>query len=100
MHACMEVKLQSKRVEKKDIEINSQSIIPRNPLESWVSCIDILSLIPLRIAGLEFISSTAASIATFAISPTVELKDKIAPILTILGLLETPSFVPLEEKPL
>jgi len=34
----------------------------------------------------EFTSSTAASIATLATLPTVELKDKSAPTLTVVGL--------------
>lgn len=66
-----------------------QSTIPRNPGEDLVSSIEILSLVPLRTFGLEFISSTAASMATLATLPMVELKDKIAPILIVLGLAET-----------
>lgn len=63
-----------------------QSMIPRNPVDNFVSCIDTLSLVPLRTVGFEFMSSTAASMATLATLPMVELKDKIAPMLTVLGL--------------
>ena len=65
-------------------------MMPRNPEENFVSCIEILRLVPLRIVSLEFISFTAASIATFATLPVVELKDKIAPMLTELGIAVTP----------
>ena len=75
-------------------------MIPRNPLENFVSCIEILSLVPLRMVALEFISSTAACMATLATLPIVELKDKIAPMLTVLGLVETLLLVPSEGKPL
>ena len=71
------------------VDKDLQSTIPRNPGEVFVSSIETLSLLPLRIFGLEFISSTAASMATLATLPMVELKDKIAPILIILGLAET-----------
>lgn len=74
-------------------------MIPRNPLENFVSCIEMLSLVPLRIVALEFMSSTAASIATLATLPIVELKDKIAPMLTTLGLVEILA-IPFEGKPM
>ena len=60
--------------------------IRRNPLESLVSSNEIWSLVPLRTEELEFISSTATSVSIFATLPMVELKDKIAPILMMLGL--------------
>lgn len=73
-------------------------MIPRNPVDNFVSCIDTLSLVPLRTVGFEFMSSTAASMATLATLPMVELKDKIAPMLTVLGLAET-LLIPFEGKP-
>jgi len=76
-----------------------QSMIPRNPADNLVSNIEILSLVPLRIVALELISSTAACMATLATLPIVELKDKIAPMLTARGLVET-ELIPFEGKPL
>jgi len=73
-------------------------MIPRNPVDNLVSNIEILSFVPLRMVALEFTSSTAACMATLATLPTVELKDKIAPILMALGLVETLP-VPFEGKP-
>jgi len=66
------------------------STIPRNPLDNFVSCMVILSIVPFRTPGSEFTSSTAASMATFATFPMEELKDKIAPMFTTSGLVETP----------
>lgn len=87
-------------VEKYDVyEKNVQAMIPRNPVDNLVSNIEILSLVPLRMVGLEFTSSTAACMATLATLPTIESKDKIAPILTALDLVETMA-VPLEGKAL
>ncbi|CAJ1942149.1 unnamed protein product [Sphenostylis stenocarpa] len=80
-------------------EKDVQSMIPRSPGDNLVSSIEILSLVPLRIVALEFISSTAAWMATLDTLPIVELKDKIAPMLTELGLVEA-DLVPFEGKPL
>ena len=71
---------------KEDIEINLPSIIPRNHCR--VVCVALI----FKRSSIEncwawiYISSTVVSIATFATLPTVELKDKIAPILIVLGL--------------
>lgn len=64
------------------------STIPRNLLYS-LSFIEMLSLVPPRTCGFEFTSSKAVKIATFATLPIVELKGKIAPMFTTLGLVET-----------
>jgi len=74
-------------------------MIPKNPADNLVSSIEILSLVPLRMVGLEFISSTADCMAILATLPIVELKDKIAPMLTARGLVET-ELIPFEGRPL
>ena len=84
---------------KKTFDKDLQSMIPRNPVETLVSCIETLSIVPWRTILLEFISLTAASIATFATFPMVELKDNNAPILTVPGLVET-SLITFERSPL
>jgi len=73
-------------------------MIPRNPLDCFVSCVASFSFVPFRTAGFEFTSSTAASIATFATFPMEELKHKIAPMLTTFGLVETGTPVPVPMK--
>ena len=77
------------------------STIPRKPLDCFVSCMASLSLVPLRTAGFELTSWTAASIATFATFPMEVLKETIAPMLTTLGLVETrtPTAMPAMKRP-
>ncbi|KAM7516001.1 hypothetical protein LguiA_005584 [Lonicera macranthoides] len=70
----------------------------RNPLK-LVSCIVIFSSVPRRTSGLEFTSWTAASMATFATFPIMDLKEKIDPMFTTSGLLETFVLAPLEKCP-
>lgn len=61
------------------------SKMPRNPLQLLFLVVS-TNLDPFKIFGSEFISSTAALIATFAASPIEELNVKIAPMLIIDGL--------------
>ena len=77
-----------------------QSMIPRKPVENFVSCIEILSLVPLRMVASELMSFTAASMAILATLPIVELKDKIAPMLTVLGSFVVTFLIPFERNPL
>jgi uncharacterized protein YqgV (UPF0045/DUF77 family) len=69
--------------------INVPSTIPKNPLDNLESCITIFRVVPFRIDELSFTSLIAASIAIFATFPMEELKEKIAPMFTTLGLVET-----------
>ena len=65
--------------------------MPRNPLK-LESCISIEKLVPARMFGLEFMSSSAAFIATRATFPLIVLNVKIAPTFTTSGLeVEAPS---------
>ena len=68
---------------------NVPSTIPKNPLDNLESCITIFRVVPFRIDELSFTSLIAASIAIFATFPMEELKEKIAPMFTTLGLVET-----------
>lgn len=72
----------------KDVRKKLPFTTPRNSLK-LESCMLRTSFVPPSTAGLEFISSTAASIATFATLPMTELKVKIAPMFTASGLEET-----------
>lgn len=62
------------------------SRMPMNPLY-LVSFNEITSFVPARTLELEFISSIAASMATFAALPTVELKVNMDPMWTKAGRL-------------
>ena len=80
--------------------INVPSTIPKNPLDNLESCSAIFRVVPFRIAGLSFTSLIAVSIATFATFPMEELNEKIAPMFTTLGLVETLVVLVLIKSPL
>jgi len=84
------MKLEIVNEQTKDVWKDIPSTIPRNPLDNFVSCMVIFSVVPLRTTGLEFTSFTAASMATFATFPMEELKDNIAPMFTTSDLVEAP----------
>ena len=64
-------------------------MMPRNPLK-LESCISIDNLVPPRMLGSEFMSSSAALIAIRDTFPLIVLNVKRAPTLTTSGL-EAPS---------
>lgn len=68
--------------------------MPKNPLQ-LVFLIVISNLVPRRTVGSELTSCFAASMATFATLPMVELNVKIAPTCTTAGLEETLLVAPL-----
>ncbi|RWW22887.1 hypothetical protein GW17_00012892 [Ensete ventricosum] len=68
--------------------------MPKNPLQ-LVFLIVISNLVPRRTVGSELTSCFAASMATFATLPMVELNVKMAPTCTTAGLEETLLVAPL-----
>ena len=78
---------------KRDVTENVPSTIPKNSLSNLESCIANFSIVLFRIVGSSFTSLMADSIATLATFPMEELKEKIAPIFTKLGIVETLTLV-------
>lgn len=72
----------------KDNRKQLPSMMPTSPLKLESNMLT-TNFDPPRTLGLVFISSTAASMATFATLPMTELKVRIAPMCTTAGLEET-----------